>query len=46
MLWPTSGWCCVQRAGTTARLSGYLYGDDAAAYVECEEPAWKGWLEG
>ena len=29
----------------TVRLAGYLFGDDAANYVEREQPAWQAWLE-
>ncbi|NHC16539.1 SRPBCC family protein [Motilibacter deserti] len=31
---------------TTAGVTGYLYGEDAAGYVEREEPEWKAWLQG
>jgi uncharacterized protein YndB with AHSA1/START domain len=27
-------------------IVGYFFSDDAAAYVEREEPAWKSWIEG
>jgi uncharacterized protein YndB with AHSA1/START domain len=30
---------------TLARLEGYLFSDDAPAYVERERTAWKSWLE-
>jgi hypothetical protein len=30
---------------TTAALSGYLFSDDAPAYVEREAAAWQAWLE-
>jgi uncharacterized protein YndB with AHSA1/START domain len=31
---------------TRASVEGYLFADDAAAYVEREELGWRGWLEG
>lgn len=33
-------------AGTLAMLQGHLFSDDAANYVEREQPAWQVWLEG
>jgi len=30
---------------TNAMLAGYLFADDAPAYVEREQPGWKAWLE-
>jgi hypothetical protein len=33
--------------GTTmAAVQGWLFSDDAPAYVEREQGAWKAWLEG
>lgn len=29
---------------TSTRLAGYLFSDDAATYVEREQPAWQSWL--
>ncbi len=34
------------RSISTARVAGYLFSDDAPAYIEREQPAWQGWLEG
>lgn len=31
---------------SSARLGGYLFADDAAAWVEREQPRWKEWLAG
>jgi uncharacterized protein YndB with AHSA1/START domain len=31
---------------TVAQVAGYLFSDDAEAFVEREAPAWKAWLEG
>jgi uncharacterized protein YndB with AHSA1/START domain len=31
---------------TTALMSGWLFGEDAAGYVERETPAWQDWLRG
>jgi uncharacterized protein YndB with AHSA1/START domain len=31
---------------TTAGLTGYVYGDEAAGYVEREQLAWQSWLQG
>lgn len=30
---------------TRAAINGYLFSDDAAAYVEQEQPRWKAWLQ-
>jgi len=30
---------------TSAAIQGWLFSEDAAAYVEREQPAWKAWLE-
>jgi uncharacterized protein YndB with AHSA1/START domain len=31
---------------THVRVAGYLFSDDAADYVEREEPGWRAWVEG
>lgn len=33
-------------AGSGVHLQGYLFGDDAPAYVEREQPQWQAWLDG
>jgi uncharacterized protein YndB with AHSA1/START domain len=35
-----------QEAGSGVHLQGYLFSDDAAAYVEREQGAWQAWLDG
>jgi uncharacterized protein YndB with AHSA1/START domain len=41
-VWPKEG----EPAGARVMLNGYLYGADAPAYVEREQPAWQAWIEG
>ena len=35
----------ADRDTVTARVNGYLFSDDAPAYIERETPGWQAWLE-
>jgi uncharacterized protein YndB with AHSA1/START domain len=35
----------LKNGSTWTQVQGYLFSDDAAAYVEREQPEWKAWLE-
>ena len=41
-VFPTDG----SPAGVRVMLGGYLYGAEAAGYVEREQPGWQAWIEG
>lgn len=47
---PVAGFLSCSSFGTDEEsgvsLQGYLFGDDAPAYVEREQPQWQAWLEG
>lgn len=42
---PVRGFLSFSAFGEHLLLTGYLFGDDAARYVEAEQPTWQEWLE-